>query len=73
MQFVADFYSNVEMKHKKILIFLLFLPFVYSINIPGGNIDFIDDFFTIARVICAFIIVFVFFFINDFFGNIFKS
>ena len=64
MQFVADFYSNVEMKHKKILIFLLFLPFVYSINIPGGNIDFIDDFFTIARVICAFIIVFVFFFIK---------
>lgn len=64
MEFISDLYNNIEKKHKKLITFLLFLPYVYSINLPGGNIAFLDDFFTIARVFCAAIIVFLFLFVK---------
>lgn len=64
METIINRYLSFENNHKKLIIFLLFFPYVYSLNLPSGNIAFIDDLFEYLRVLCAIVIVFVFLFVK---------
>lgn len=48
-------------KYIWIIVFILFAPFMYSMNFPSGSIELLDDFFTLSRVASCFILTFLFF------------
>ena len=65
MEYIKKIYYKIEEKYLWLLILCLFVPFVYSFNLPSGSIRFLDDFFDFARPVCIAVIVFIFFAIKN--------
>lgn len=50
MNIIKKYLQEINNKHKWIYVFILFAPFMYSMNFRNGSIKLFDDFFEFARV-----------------------
>ena len=63
MDSIKSIFLDINKKHKWIYVFVLFAPFMYSMNFKNGSIKLLDDFFEFARV-GAFVLIAIWFYLE---------